>query len=156
MDVAELLREVHGRVPPLVEAAVADLGPDDLTWAPAPEANTIGWLVWHLTRVLDHHLADLLGDTQLLPTFGDRFGRAPDADEIGYGAALSELESILSEIEDDAVDVDVLATRVRRAAELLRICRDRIASARVEVTQIVADLEQGAGTVDLTTTDLDD
>src|SRR3546814_17397017 len=80
-----------------------------------------------------------------------------DADEIGYGAALSELESILSEIEDDAVDVDVLATRVRRAAELLRICRDRIASARVEVTQIVADLEQGAGTVDLTTTaDLDD
>src|SRR3546814_1784717 len=77
-----------------------------------------------------------------------------DADEIGYGAALSELESILSEIEDDAVDVDVLATRVRRAAELLRICRDRIASARVEVTQIVADLEQGAGRSDEHTAEL--
>jgi uncharacterized damage-inducible protein DinB len=97
MDVAELLREVHGRVPPLVEAAVADLDPDDLTWAPSPGANTIGWLVWHLTRVLDHHLADLLGDAQLLPTFGDRFGRPPDADEIGYGDTAEEVASVRPE-----------------------------------------------------------
>lgn len=63
------------------------------------------------------------------------------ATEIGYGEALAELEGILDEIEDDSVDVDVLAARVRRAAELLRVCRDRITSARIEVTQIVADLE---------------
>ena len=61
-------------------------------------------------------------------------------DDIGYAAALTELESILAEIEDDAVDVDVLAARVRRAAELLRVCRDRITAARDEVGQIVADL----------------
>lgn len=61
--------------------------------------------------------------------------------EIGYGEALAELEQILDEMEDDSVDVDVLATRVRRAAELLRVCRDRITAARIEVTQIVADLE---------------
>lgn len=69
---------------------------------------------------------------------------APTADAVasfGYGDALTELERILDEIEDDAVDVDVLATKVKRAAELLRVCRDRIASARIEVTQIVADLE---------------
>lgn len=60
---------------------------------------------------------------------------------IGYGDALAELEAILDEIEDDSVDVDVLATRVRRAAELLRVCRDRITAARIEVTQIVADLD---------------
>ncbi len=59
----------------------------------------------------------------------------------GYAAALAELETILDEIEDDAVDVDVLAARVKRAAELLRVCRDRITAARVEVTQIVAELE---------------
>ena len=52
-----------------------------------------------------------------------------DAD-IGYGAALAELETILDEIEDDAVDVDVLAARVKRAAVLLRVCRDRIGAAR--------------------------
>jgi exodeoxyribonuclease VII small subunit len=65
----------------------------------------------------------------------------PTVPQVGYGDALAELEAILDEIEDDSVDVDVLATRVRRAAELLRVCRDRIASARIEVTQIVADLE---------------
>ncbi|MFZ6003516.1 MAG: exodeoxyribonuclease VII small subunit [Actinomycetota bacterium] len=61
--------------------------------------------------------------------------------EIGYGEALAELEQILDEMEDDSVDVDVLAARVRRAAELLRVCRDRITAARIEVTQIVADLD---------------
>jgi len=71
----------------------------------------------------------------------------PDADnaqEIGYAEALAELESILEEIEDDAVDVDVLAARVKRAAELLRNCRSRITAARLEVTQIVAELDPGA------------
>ena len=66
------------------------------------------------------------------------------ADGIGYAAALAELESILAEIEDDAVDVDVLAARVRRAAELLRVCRDRITAARDEVGQIVAELAPDA------------
>jgi exodeoxyribonuclease VII small subunit len=65
-----------------------------------------------------------------------------DAD-IGYGAALAELETILDEIEDDAVDVDVLAARVKRAAVLLRVCRDRIGAARLEVEQVVADLDPG-------------
>lgn len=67
------------------------------------------------------------------------------AAEVGYAAALAELESILEEIEDDAVDVDVLAARVKRAAELLRICRSRITAAQVQVTQIVAELEPDAG-----------
>ncbi len=66
---------------------------------------------------------------------------APTPAEIGYAEALVELETILTEIEDDTVDVDVLATRVKRAAELLRVCRDRITAAQVEVTQIVAGLE---------------
>lgn len=69
---------------------------------------------------------------------------APPPADIGYAEALGELESILAEIEDDAVDVDVLAARVKRAAELLRICRDRITAAKVEVTQIVAELEPDA------------
>ena len=69
---------------------------------------------------------------------------APTPADIGYAEALAELEAILMEIEDDAVDVDVLAARVKRAAELLRICRDRITAAKVEVTQIVAELDPGA------------
>jgi exodeoxyribonuclease VII small subunit len=65
---------------------------------------------------------------------------ATSADEIGYAAAMRELEAILDEIDADSVDIDVLADRVRRAAELLRVCRDRIGAARLEVEHIVADL----------------
>jgi exodeoxyribonuclease VII small subunit len=67
--------------------------------------------------------------------------------EIGYAEALAELEAILDELDGDEVDVDVLGSRVRRAAELLRLCRDRIASARFDVEQVVAELEAEAAEV---------
>jgi exodeoxyribonuclease VII small subunit len=70
--------------------------------------------------------------------------------EIGYAEALAELEAILDELDGDEVDVDVLGGRVRRAAELLRLCRDRIASARFDVEQVVAELEAEAADVPAT------
>ncbi len=65
-----------------------------------------------------------------------------DLDDIGYGEALAELEDILAELEHEAVDVDHLAERVQRAAVLIRLCRGRIASARLEIETVVADLER--------------
>ena len=59
---------------------------------------------------------------------------------IGYADAVAELEQLLAQLEHDDVDIDVLTTQVRRAAELIRLCRDRIAGARFDVEQIVADL----------------
>jgi exodeoxyribonuclease VII small subunit len=59
-----------------------------------------------------------------------------------YAAAVAELETILAELEGDALDVDRLAERVARAAELIRLCRERIAGTRVEVEQIVAELDR--------------
>jgi exodeoxyribonuclease VII small subunit len=77
----------------------------------------------------------------------DRTPGDPDApDAIGYADALAELERILDELDGDEVDVDVLGSRVRRAAELLRLCRDRISAARFEVEQVVAELESDATT----------
>ena len=55
--------------------------------------------------------------------------------------ALAELESILDELEDGEVDIDRLAERVRRAAMLLEVCRGRLDEARVEVTRIVAEID---------------
>ena len=60
---------------------------------------------------------------------------------IGYDQALAELHEILEELEGDAVDVDRLASRVQRAAVLIRTCRARITSARLEVEQVVAELD---------------
>jgi exodeoxyribonuclease VII small subunit len=58
-----------------------------------------------------------------------------------YAAAVDELEAILAQLEDDRLDVDQLAERVARAAELIRLCRERISATRLEVERIVADLE---------------
>jgi exodeoxyribonuclease VII small subunit len=65
-----------------------------------------------------------------------------DAADAGYAAALRELEAILVELEDDHVDVDLLATKVKRAAELIALCRGRIEAARMEVDRVVAGLEE--------------
>jgi exodeoxyribonuclease VII small subunit len=68
---------------------------------------------------------------------------SPDAgpDPTGYAEAMAELEAILAEIEDEAVDVDVLARKVARAAHLVRWCRGRIDCARGDVERIIADLD---------------
>ena len=70
---------------------------------------------------------------------GDDEG-APD-EGLAYVDAVAELESILAELEGEEVDIDVLGARVRRAATLIRLCRDRVAAARMEVEQVVAELE---------------
>jgi len=62
-------------------------------------------------------------------------------EEIGYADAMNELESILDDLEDDDLDVDVLASRVERASALITLCRDRIGAARVQVEKVVASLD---------------
>ena len=56
MDIAGLLDELYGRIPPLARDAVDGLDADTLVAAPGPGTNTIAWLVWHSARVQDHHV----------------------------------------------------------------------------------------------------
>lgn len=65
------------------------------------------------------------------------------ADEITYGEALEELEEILAAIEEEQVDVDELAVKVKRSAELIRLCRTRIAAAAAEVETVVQEMDSG-------------
>jgi exodeoxyribonuclease VII small subunit len=67
-----------------------------------------------------------------------------DLSDIGYAAALAELEEILDELEGEAVDVDRLAERVERAAVLIALCRSRIVAARAGIEAAVAELDRGA------------
>jgi len=96
MDIAAVLLDLYGRIPPLVDSAVDGLTAEDLARSPAPGANTIGWLTWHLTRVQDHHVADLLGTDQIWVDGerAERFGIAPDPENTGYGHDRSEMEAI--------------------------------------------------------------
>ena len=65
----------------------------------------------------------------------------PPADAPGYAQALDELDAILRELEGGAVDVDRLADRVARATELIAVCRQRIAAARLRIDDVIADLD---------------
>jgi exodeoxyribonuclease VII small subunit len=69
-------------------------------------------------------------------------GPRSDDDGPGYAEALAELEAILASLERADLDVDVLGERVARAAELIRRCRARIGAARLQVEQVVSELDQ--------------
>jgi uncharacterized damage-inducible protein DinB len=97
MDVRDVLAELYGRIPPLVVAAVEGLSLDELTHRPGGEANSIAWLTWHLARVEDHHLAELLERDQLWLAWSERFGRAPDPGDTGYGDSAEEVASLRPE-----------------------------------------------------------
>jgi hypothetical protein len=96
MDVAELLSEMYGRIPPLAERAVAGLTADQLALAPEPGRNSIAWLVWHLARVQDSHIAELLPADQLWTTgnWPERMWLPADPHDTGYGHTPEQVATI--------------------------------------------------------------
>ena len=106
MDIPALLLEFYGRIPPLAEGAVDGLTADQLATAPAPGTNTIGWLVWHLTRVQDHHVAELMDADQIWVS-GDwaaRCGLEPDPSNTGYGHRPEQVLSVRPDGPDVLLD----------------------------------------------------
>ncbi len=61
---------------------------------------------------------------------------------IKYSEAVEELESILSELESERVDVDDMAVKVKKAIELIKLCRGRIEETELEVIKIVKEFEK--------------
>ncbi len=59
-----------------------------------------------------------------------------------YSQALSELEKIVSEIETEKVDVDLLAEKVKRASSLIKFCKSRLRSAGDEIKKALGELEE--------------
>lgn len=106
MDVSDLLVEEFGRLPDLVREAVAGLDAEQLATAPAPGANTVAWLVWHLTRVQDHHLSEVMGAEQryLADSWHERFGRGPDPEDHGYGHTAADVASVRPSSGDELVE----------------------------------------------------
>jgi uncharacterized damage-inducible protein DinB len=96
MDIAALLEELYGRVPPLARSAVDGLDADALVARPRPQANPIAWLVWHSARVQDHHVSELLDTEQLWvgDDWASRFGLEPDPQNTGYGHSADDVASV--------------------------------------------------------------
>lgn len=92
----ELLADGFDRIRDVVRAAVADLTADQLAYRADGTANSIGWLVWHLTRVQDDHVAGVAGTAQLWTAQGwvDRFGLPFDPADIGYGHSSEDVAAV--------------------------------------------------------------
>jgi uncharacterized damage-inducible protein DinB len=105
MRTSEVLLELYGRLPDLVRAAVEGLTPDQLARPPAPGANTVGWLVWHLTRVQDDHIAEIAGRPQVWQEddWARRFGLEAGTAETGYGWSAEQVVALRPESADALV-----------------------------------------------------
>ena len=96
MNVSELLADGLGRVREQMPDVVAGLSDDDLAWRPDPEANSIAWTVWHLTRIEDDHVADAAGTEQVWVSEGwaERFDLPFDVREHGYSMSTSDVGKV--------------------------------------------------------------
>lgn len=96
MNSIDVLRDGFGRVHQVVHEVADRVGPDALQYRIDPDANTIAWLLWHLTRVQDHHISELAGREQLWVRAGwaKRFGMEADPSATGYGASPEDVARV--------------------------------------------------------------
>lgn len=94
----DVLIDAFERVAQQIPAVLDGLTDEQLCWAPDEQGNSIGWLVWHLTRVQDDHLAGV-GDCEQVwqsAGFADRFALPYDRKDIGYGHSAAQVRSFVA------------------------------------------------------------
>ncbi|HEY1572897.1 MAG TPA: DUF664 domain-containing protein [Pseudonocardiaceae bacterium] len=126
MTSTDILMDGFGRVRESVHAAVDGLSPEELAYRVDEAANSIAWLVWHLTRVQDDHIAGVAGLEQVWTAKGfvDRFGLPFGRLATGYG---------------DNAD-DVAAVRVE-SGELLTAYHDAVYQQTVDFVRDLTDAD---------------
>jgi uncharacterized damage-inducible protein DinB len=134
MTGSDVLSDAFDRISELVHAAVRGLSADQLAYRVDADANSIGWLVWHLTRVQDDHVSAVRGAEQAWIEGGwvERFGLPFDADATGYGHSADEVgavrvgsDELLLAYFDEVHSQTVAYVRQLTAADLARIVDDR-------------------------------
>jgi uncharacterized damage-inducible protein DinB len=89
----DLLVDLFERVREVVHEVVDGLSAEALSARPDPDANSIAWLVWHLTRIQDDHIAGVADVDEVWQAQGwmDRFALPFDAAANGYGQTADEV-----------------------------------------------------------------
>ena len=128
----DLLTDAFGRIRDGAHRVVSDLDDDALAWRPAPQANPIGWLVWHLLRIQDDHVADVAGTEQVwtaqgyagragLPFADDATGFGQSSDEVGR---LRVQAGLLGEYADAVTDATLSFLATVGTSDLDRVVDD--------------------------------
>ena len=125
---ADLLVDGFGRIRETVADVVSGLSPDQLAYQVNASANPISWLVWHLTRVQDDHVAKAFGVSQVWSDGGwaARYGLPPETMEHGYGHTPEQV---------------AVVGRLSAAAELLTQYHEATHAQTVKLVSEVTDAE---------------
>jgi hypothetical protein len=125
---ADLLTDGFGRIRENVAAALDGLTSEQLAYRVDPDANPVSWLVWHLTRVQDDHVADAFGVTQVWSAGGwaKRFGLPETTTEVGYGHSSRQVGDV------------AVATA---SADLLSEYHEAVCAQSVELVSAVSDAD---------------
>ncbi|MDV6283121.1 mycothiol transferase [Rhodococcus sp. NM-2] len=121
MDHSALLTDAFDRIQETVHSTLADLPADALTFRVDAKANTIAWLIWHLTRVQDDHVAGVAGTAQVWTSGGwvERLDLPFPVADIGYGHSADEV------------------AKVRTGSDLLREYHDAVHDRTVDYVQSI-------------------
>lgn len=90
----DLLLDGFGRVREGVAELTTGLTDETGWWRPDPGANSIAWLLWHLARVQDDHVAGVAGVDQVWPRYRDEAGLPLDPDDTGYGHGPDDVAAV--------------------------------------------------------------
>lgn len=157
MKSADLLIDGLGRVRDVVHEVASGLTAEQLAYRPTPTANSICWLIWHLTRVQDDHIAEVAGREQVWITEGwaTRFGLPRGYAATGYGHSAEEVGEItvaspdvLTDYHDAVHDRSVGFIAAITDADLDRIVDERWdppVSLGVRLISVIDDDAQHAG-----------
>jgi hypothetical protein len=157
METRDLLLTAFDDIEGFVRGALGGIDPALLTARLDPDANTIAWLVWHLTRVQDDHVAELAGVEQAYTAAGwaDRFALPFPAGAHGYGFSSEDVGR--TRVTDPQLLLDYHADVHRRTADFLRSLTpadlDRVVDRRwdppvtlgVRLVSVIGDDFQHAG-----------
>jgi hypothetical protein len=157
MTSAELLLDAFGRVREVVHEVVGGLTSEQLAYRIDDDANTIAWLVWHLTRIQDDHVADVAQHEQVWTASGwvERFGLPFDPRATGYGHSSDEVAAVRVESGDVLIGYyDAVHEQTSRyVAGIVDADLDRIVDERwdppvslgVRLVSVIEDSLQHAG-----------
>ncbi len=156
MDFRDVLTDCFGRIREATHGAVEGCSDAVLTYRGDPDANSIAWLVWHLTRIQDDHVAGVAGTEQLWTADGwhERFALPFDVSATGYGQSSDEVAAVTASAElllgyHDAVhDGTLRFVGGLEAGDLDRIVDERWdppVTLAVRLVSVVADDLEHAG-----------
>jgi uncharacterized damage-inducible protein DinB len=113
MRTSDILRDGFGRVKEAVAEVLEGAEETDLSFRPDSSANTVAWLVWHLSRVQDDHVAEVAGTEQIWVTGGwrERFDLPLPAGDTGYGHSSEHVARVVARAGDLAAYHAAVATR---------------------------------------------